>query len=160
MCHIADVEHVDLYKKCHKSCDKIVCDLNHRCTKRCHFGEDCGDCKVTVQKLRPECQHMVRVSCSGNPSLAHCLSKCERSRSCGHKCRGICNQICDTTICSEMVQVKSPCGHMVTIKCSNANKNMEFLLNACPEPCGVVMQCGHPCKGSCGRCKLGRLHIS
>lgn len=67
VCHIIDMAHVDLYKKCRKKCDKIICERQHRCPKNCHDGVECGTCNVMVKKIRPECQHDVRVKCSGNP---------------------------------------------------------------------------------------------
>ncbi|KAJ6643913.1 NFX1-type zinc finger-containing protein 1, partial [Pseudolycoriella hygida] len=159
VCHIIDVEHVDTYKTCHKTCDQIICEREHRCPKKCHLGEECGKCNKTVEKLRTECQHMVKVSCSGNPSEARCLNPCEKYRICGHKCKNICVVICEAAPCNEKVVVRSPCGHIVTVNCSDAKINSK-LLDACTEPCGVELECGHLCKGSCGRCKLGRLHVS
>lgn len=139
-------------------CEQIICDRDHRCQKVCHYGEECGKCKVMIEKLRPECQHMVRVECSGNPSLVWCASPCEKNRTCGHKCTSCCGAICDKTFCKEKIQVESPCGHKVTVKCSDAN-DFSKLLGACNEPCRVELKCQHLCKGSCGECKLGRLHI-
>lgn len=159
-CHIIDKEHLDQYKKCHKSCDKIMlnCEREHRCRKMCHYGVECGKCNITVDKERPECQHTVKVACSGNPSLVQCHRPCTKSRSCGHKCRNICSSICEIAPCFEMVQVDSPCGHKVTVKCTDT-KNNSKLLDACTQPCRIELKCGHLCEGSCGRCKLGRLHI-
>ncbi|XP_031618979.1 NFX1-type zinc finger-containing protein 1 [Contarinia nasturtii] len=159
VCHIIDVEHIDKYKICHKDCDKIICERDHRCQKKCHYGKECGACSKMVEKLRVECQHLVRVSCSSDPSLAHCFNPCQKSRICGHKCKSLCGVFCESTPCKELVQQKSPCGHTVTIKCCDANISSR-LLNACTSPCGVELMCGHLCRGSCGRCKFGRLHIS
>lgn len=158
VCHVIDVEHVGVYKKCPKKCDKVVCELEHRCRKNCHVDEECGKCTVTVQKVRPQCEHTVSVSCSTNPEEAYCRSPCAEDRSCGHKCKGLCSGSCDDTICVEIVEVKAPCGHTVKVKCSEAAEQ-STLLNACSEPCNIELKCGHPCKGSCGRCKYGRLHI-
>lgn len=158
VCHIIDMAHVDAYKNCYKKCDKIMCERDHRCPKKCHDGEECGNCKVQVKKLRPQCGHEVRVSCSFDPSLANCSSPCEKNRSCGHRCKGRCSDQCNATMCNELVKVESPCGHTVNVKCVDA-KNSLKILDACTEPCGVELKCGHLCRGSCGRCKLGRLHI-
>lgn len=121
VCHIIDKEHEDVYRKCHKNCDKPICEQGHRCPKTCHYEQECGKCKVTVEKLRTECQHMVRVSCSGDPSLAQCNGPCTKYRRCGHKCKGRCSEFCEAKACQEMVQVKSPCGHTGNwIKTKNA----------------------------------------
>lgn len=157
VCHIIDVQHVDTYKKCNKTCDKIICGSEHRCPKTCHDGKECGKCNVMVQKLRAECQHVVRVSCSFDPSLANCHSPCEKNLLCGHKCMGRCSEICGARPCYEQVEAKSPCGHIVTVNCADV-KNNSKLLNACRVPCGVELECQHLCRGSCGQCKLGRLH--
>lgn len=66
VCHIIDIAHVDQYKICRKPCDKVICERNHRCPKVCHDGKECGKCKTKVDKLRPDCKHMIRVGCSGN----------------------------------------------------------------------------------------------
>lgn len=158
VCHIVDAEHMNIYKRCMKNCDKIVCENQHRCQKKCHFEEECGKCTVMVEKLRSECSHSVLVACSSDPSKAFCSHPCERERSCGHKCKGLCGKLCDETVCNELVEAKSPCNHTVNIKCSDANSKSK-LLDACDEICDVELKCGHLCKGSCGRCKYGRLHI-
>lgn len=158
LCHFIDEEHIDFYQQCPKRCDKIICERDHRCSRICHYGEKCGNCTVPVDKLRQECQHIVRVACSANPSKAYCHSRCEKNRSCGHKCEGACGAECDKTACEEMVEAKSPCGHTVTVKCSD-NENDLRLLDACSETCNVILKCGHSCKGSCQKCKYGRLHI-
>lgn len=158
LCHIIDVEHIDTYKVCHKSCDQIICERNHRCPKKCHHGTECGECKKTVQKIREECGHSVSVSCSGNPSLVRCFNKCEKTRICGHKCKSICGEHCEATPCHENVPAISPCGHQVIVKCFEKS-NKSQLLAACTVPCRIELKCGHLCKGSCGRCKIGRLHI-
>lgn len=158
VCHIVDVEHKDIYRKCKKKCDKIVCQSEHRCRKMCHLDEECGKCTVQVEKVRPQCGHTVHIACSSIPSDAFCRSPCEKMRSCGHKCKGMCSIVCDQTTCGELVEVKSPCDHTVKVKCSNA-KDKWKLLEACTAPCGIELKCGHLCKGSCGRCKYGRLHI-
>lgn len=158
VCHIVDAEHNGVFKKCCKNCDKMVCENEHRCPKSCHFDEECGPCTVFVEKVRTECKHSVKVMCSSDPSESFCQSRCERKRSCGHNCTGDCGKICDETVCEVLIEAKSPCGHTVKIECSNADNKMK-LFDACTEACNVELKCGHLCKGSCGKCKYGRLHI-
>lgn len=35
--------------KCNKNCDRPFGTCNHRCTKACHDGEDCGSCELTCE---------------------------------------------------------------------------------------------------------------
>lgn len=160
-CHIVDKEHLDQYNDCRKSCDKMMPNClqsKHRCRRQCHYDQECGPCKNFVEKIRPGCQHKIRVECSGDPSLVTCNQPCEKIRACNHSCKNVCSALCESLPCLESVQTHSPCGHMVTVQCSNS-KDTSKLLDACPVSCGIQLKCGHLCTGSCGRCKLGRLHI-
>lgn len=158
-CHVIDKEHVDQYNICNKTCGQIVagCELRHLCCRTCHHGEVCGRCTTEVEKIRPECQHKLKTECSVDPSLVQCDMPCEKKLECGHICKELCSVICGSLPCYEEVQVLSPCGHRVTVKCS-ARKNILTLFDACTEPCDIELKCGHVCKGSCGKCKFGRLH--
>lgn len=131
-CHASkmDEEHLYLFQNCNEKCIK-TCVRGHPCpAKNCH-PLSCDDCMVIVDKVRNDCQHTVRVACSQDPSEA---------------------------VCNETVEAKSPCGHMVTINCSDA-KDRWKLLSLCQAPCGITLKCGHLCKGSCIRCIRGRFHV-
>lgn len=150
-------------KKILSTCGEICnvepkCQPGHRCTETCHFPKPCEKCVVVVDKLRMECQHTVQAPCWMSPSHFYCPHPCEKNRSCGHKCKECCGAICDDVVCVEKVQTKSPCGHTVTIDCCDAKSDLK-LLSTCGESCNVELKCGHLCKGSCGRCMHGRLHI-
>lgn len=148
-----------LLSKCTESCNAVPkCVEGHRCPDPCHYPTPCEKCFVDVDKIRTECQHTVRVACWVDPSHFYCYNSCKRYRSCGHKCKGTCGAICDETICDETVEAESPCGHKVTINCFDATSDLK-LLNNCSVLCNALLKCGHLCQGSCGRCKLGRLHI-
>eukprot|EP00057_Strongylocentrotus_purpuratus_P011176 XP_011665650.1 PREDICTED: NFX1-type zinc finger-containing protein 1 [Strongylocentrotus purpuratus] len=68
-----------------------------------------------------------------------CRSCVERAKSC-------------TMICEEMIRRSDwPCGHNVLVKCSAGPES-------CSKPCDTTLSCEHPCKGSCGECRQGRLH--
>ena len=47
-----------------------------------------------------------------------------------------------------------PCGHKNIVECG---KKLYELI--CNEKCGKQLECGHECKGSCGKCLQGTLHI-
>lgn len=148
-----------LLQKCIESCNvEANCLPEHSCPKMCHYPTPCGQCTVQVEKLRAECQHTLRLLCWQDPSSIYCEEPCERKRSCGHDCKAACGAICDNAICNESVQVPSPCGHTVTLECCDASSDLK-LLNKCSEPCNIELKCGHLCRGSCGQCKHGRLHI-
>lgn len=148
-----------LLNACSKPCRvEPKCARRHRCPDKCHYPKSCGKCTVIVDKLRTECQHILQIPCHMDPSLVICSEPCKRNRSCGHKCKRVCSALCDAIFCNENVETKSPCGHFVTIKCSDATNDFK-LLQKCHEPCNIELKCGHLCKGSCGRCFFGRLHI-
>lgn len=157
-CHVIDHDHIEEFRKCDKPCDAIVCELNHRCSKKCHDGKECGKCNFLIKKLHPGCQHMLEVACSQNPSSVYCYSPCKKTRPCGHKCKNLCSAVCNQVLCNEQVHETAPCGHKVVVKCSQ-KANFLNLLDACQEPCRVELKCGHICEGSCGKCRLGRLHV-
>lgn len=158
-CHFIDAKHKDQYRECDKKCNQLNCEShNHRCQKTCHFGEECGECVRLVKKTRPQCQHIVEVACSCDPSLVGCPIPCAKLRSCGHECKHACSDDCDSMPCMIKINKNTPCGHEISINCSDA-ENQSKLLNACSEPCNTVLKCEHLCQGTCGQCKLGRLHI-
>lgn len=159
-CHIIDKEHLNQYSKCFKPCDKVMtnCDPDHRCVQRCHYGKECGLCTNIVERTHPACGHKIKMECSADVTWMKCKQPCQRVRACGHKCKSICSENCESKPCLQEVQAISPCSHNVIVACSES-KNVHTLLNACPEPCSMELLCGHLCKGSCGQCKMGRLHI-
>lgn len=65
---------------------------------------------------------------------------------------------CETAQCQAEVDVIGPCKHSVKIRCSQ-KFNEKLILDSCRSPCNTELDCGHTCRGSCGQCKQGRLHI-
>ena len=47
-----------------------------------------------------------------------------------------------------------PCGHKIIAECGK--KLYEII---CQQKCEVILECGHKCKGTCGKCLQGTLHI-
>ena len=136
-CHIIDVDHLKTIMQCQKQCiQRMSCPQQHQCTQNCHYGKECGDCKVKVKKLRPDCQHIVEVDCSIDMATGN-LGR---------------------MACTEKIESITFCGHKVQVECCDKNDIVKKL-DACSVPCGIELQCGHLCGGSCGQCKLGRLHI-
>ena len=37
--------------------------------------------------------------------------------------------------------------------------NSQELLSYCNKPCNTVLECTHPCVGTCSQCLQGRIHV-
>ncbi|XP_030831842.1 NFX1-type zinc finger-containing protein 1-like [Strongylocentrotus purpuratus] len=147
-CHPADMKH-EKYKCC-KKCTQTICPLGHLCMKQCYQPCD-TQCKNPVDKTL-SCGHFQKVPCYKSSSEVVCESPCSRRLNCGHQCKEPCGKSC-TTACDEMIRRSDfPCGHNVLAKCSAGPES-------CSKPCNTILSCEHPCKGSCGECRQGRLHV-
>ena len=109
-------------------------------------------CKATA--VLPGCGHVVKnIACGTNVNELKCKERCEKTLSCGHRCQDYCSQAC-TPKRNELKKISRtdwPCGHEVTVACWATSSD-------CTAPCGGFLECGHPCTGKCGECRLGRLH--
>ncbi|XP_046846173.1 NFX1-type zinc finger-containing protein 1-like [Xenia sp. Carnegie-2017] len=151
MCHPSSHDNY----KCMKPCRRNVADcevLGHQCTKLCH--EICDqNCKYPVEK-RLNCGHWKTLPCSEESfvNFVHCEERCEKTLACGHRCQAKCSKPC-TKDCQELVKKTDfSCGHENTMACSATQKD-------CNVPCEAILECGHPCKGKCGQCIQGRVHV-
>ncbi|XP_063429947.1 NFX1-type zinc finger-containing protein 1-like [Mytilus trossulus] len=147
-CHIYDKKHKEFM--CMKPCEKIVCELRHKCSGIC--SKKCKKCKITVPKIIPKCGHVQNVPCSQEPITFACLEKCEIILSCKHICQNSCGDS-HTVSCQEEITKTWPCGHSSTVKCCKQD-------GKCPKQCRQILDCEHICKGTCGECLYGRLHKS
>uniref|UniRef100_A0A914YV12 RZ-type domain-containing protein n=1 Tax=Panagrolaimus superbus TaxID=310955 RepID=A0A914YV12_9BILA len=178
-CHAEDMNHLET--KCLKPCARTCSsEHKHRCKKRCH--QECGSCIVLVEKQLP-CSHTKMDQCYLKPEHVRCVEPCQKSLPCNHPCTNFCGATC-TKQCAVLVKRKLPgCEHIVTMKCSddpstvkckevvlkkwpicnhtvNVYCFVDVLQYLCPKPCNAVLPgCGHLCKGRCGDCRNGRLHI-
>ena len=151
LCHPWDQDH-KLYK-CQQQCDKMLL-CRHKCNRKCYECiSDCGPCIQKVEKTLPICQHSMTLPCSQEPSKVLCDKKCEKFLRCGHLCQARCSEPCDPQ-CKVKVEKSLPCGHSVEAECY---LKLEKIL--CSVPCNTLLQCEHKCKGTCGLCRQGRLHI-
>ncbi|KAJ0176718.1 hypothetical protein K1T71_007897 [Dendrolimus kikuchii] len=157
---------------CHKNPDETKCNMKcakvlpcaHYCTKKCF--EKCGDCKIKVMKEIADCKHKVQIECMLEPTRNVCKQKCERTLSCGHKCRQPCADDCDPSLCNELStqKFKLPCGHLVSVPCKivaliiSGEASEDIQLQHCSEPCNQDLACEHVCSGTCATCHQGRLH--
>ncbi|CAG0920410.1 unnamed protein product [Notodromas monacha] len=158
LCHLLEAGDVICEAKCEKT---LKC--GHRCQRKCQ--EPCGDCRVKVQKIIPDCSHFVIVECSEVSENIHCQKKCGKVLTCGHKCAEKCSSSC-TTRCTVMMDIAGKdgrCGHQVRLPChiitSGKILSMEEEMDYCDHPCGSLLSCGHVCSGKCSECFQGRIHV-
>ena len=147
-CHPSDRDHVEF--RCQKPCEKKRARCDHTCPKRC--WEVCEqNCEIEVEKELPICGHTMLVRCDTNPVMLKCQKRCEKDLSCGHRCQSKCGESC-TEKCREIVKKTDwLCGHLVSIACSATPAD-------CFHPCEATLECGHACSGTCGECRMGRIH--
>ncbi|CAH2096329.1 unnamed protein product [Euphydryas editha] len=102
---------------CRKKCARTL-PCGHFCKKKC--SETCGDCRIKVKKVIPECGHEVEVECKEAASRKVCAKACERLLACGHRCRQLCRIECSAAACTELLPTlfDSPCGHQVQLPCN------------------------------------------
>ena len=147
-CHPGNELH---YTPCMEPCPKY-CPRGHRCKKLCH--EPCDHCKELVEKTIPQCGHLQQVPCYCDPEDFTCQEPCSKVLSCGHRCKNKCGEK-HTTECRELITREWPCEHTAQAECYWTE---DMYSRNCKVRCNVTLQCGHPCQGTCGGCRQGRLH--
>ena len=151
LCHPWDQEHKQY--KCQKMCDKLL-PCQHKCRSKCYECINvCGPCSEKVDKIIPRCGHRVRLECHKDPWTFPCSIQCQKQLCCGHLCQKLCSQPCDTQ-CSVLVEKTLPCEHSAKVACHKRVDRINCLV-----PCKALLQCEHECKGTCGTCQQGRLHM-
>ena len=147
-CHPYDRDHVEF--RCQKPCRNKRARCDHTCPKRC--WEVCEqNCEIEVEKQLPNCGHTMLVRCDTNPERIKCQKPCEKDLPCGHRCQRKCRESC-TKKCHEIVKKTDwLCGHFASIACSATPAD-------CSHPCEATLECGHTCSGTCGECRMGRIH--
>ena len=154
VCHPDDADHA-LYK-CQKDCPTELCSKHQsRCTRKCHYGEDCAGCPVEVEKEIPTCGHRQRVPCGTPEDTFKCQEKCYELLPCGHLCPGKCWEECSSFECQKIVKKEFACGHEIEKPCHELSESGY----RCKEPCRAILECEHPCDGNCSDCKQGRMHV-
>ncbi|XP_014223763.2 NFX1-type zinc finger-containing protein 1-like [Trichogramma pretiosum] len=153
-----NVEDIECTRRCER---ELSC--NHKCKLECH--EVCK-CLQKVQKVS-SCGHTVKVQCFEEATPSKCTGKCPRKlEKCGHPCQKRCKDQC-TLNCEFLVKLNHPglCGHLMTVPCHvQFNSQMQLIqksaLKYCDKPCMELLECGHRCKGTCGKCYQGRIHVT
>ncbi|KAL3857878.1 hypothetical protein ACJMK2_012507 [Sinanodonta woodiana] len=147
-CHNDDPDHKI---PCRKVCEKY-CENGHLHEKLCY--ESSGKCTEKHEVILPRCGHIKLKRCFEDVSEMKCDERCHKELTCGHICQRRCGEVCnDEDNCTELVKATGKCGHECQIACSHQK---DFL---CKIPCQTVLDCGHSCFGTCGKCLQGRLHI-
>ena len=135
-CHPTDPKHEEY--TCKKPCARVLCTRQHKCTRMCY--QDCGPCVQLEDKLL-HCGHVQKVPCFKDPSEVKCIVPCDKSLLCGHRCQNRCSEVC-TIECVAITEKTWPCGHQIEAKC-----HVNPLESPCNAPCGVTLNCEHPCTG-------------
>ena len=148
-CHPKDPEHK--HYPCAEQCPRTIKGCSHPCPKLC-YQKCVTNCPEFVEKVLPYCGHRKTVRCGQDVSRVKCELRCEKILlKCGHRCQARCGERC-TTKCQETVKRHDwPCGHEVSIACSATPSD-------CTVRCDVTLECGHGCTGTCGECRMGRVH--
>ncbi|XP_064399168.1 NFX1-type zinc finger-containing protein 1-like [Halichondria panicea] len=150
-CHPYDIEHREY--ECLLNCRKQL-PCGHICKQKCYeCSVSCQPCKEQVTKVLPVCGHSEKCTCSDNLLLIKCSKICGKPLTCGHLCQEKCSQPC-TPQCTVKLDKELSCGHTVQDSCYLKEELVE-----CSVPCGALLDCEHPCTGTCYTCKMGRLHI-
>ncbi|XP_023482485.1 NFX1-type zinc finger-containing protein 1 isoform X2 [Equus caballus] len=152
-CHPYDSSHKEF--QCVKPCQKVICQDGHRCPLVCF--QECQPCQVKVPKIILRCGHKQMVPCSMPESDFCCQEPCPKVLKCGHRCSHPCGEDC-VRVCSEMVTAKLKCGHSQQVKCGNVEDLKYDFPVKCTTKCGTILDCRHPCPGSCHSCFEGRFH--
>ena len=148
-CHVADKEHAKV--PCMKSCEKQL-PCGHKCKGRCYeCSKGCKLCSEPVTKLLP-CGHQEVLPCYKSPVDHKCTKPCLKPLPCGHTCQKRCSEPC-VVKCAINVRRVLGCGHSQKVPCSIAPSDYK-----CQEQCATLLECGHPCPGTCSKCAGGRLH--
>ena len=140
------------YNNCYEADCKTLCDLERECGHLCvradqsrkFCSEDCDLCSFLVYKKVDECNHIIPLMCSVEPTHSECTKRCNQTLACGHACELLCKQNCDETPCQREMEKYCPCGHVNQMECSSDSD--EFI---CKQPCLLPLACGHICPLSC-----------
>ncbi|ESO98816.1 hypothetical protein LOTGIDRAFT_114056 [Lottia gigantea] len=137
------------------------------CQKLCYARLQCGhSCIMTCHPTDPDhkeysCPKPCTKTCKdGHPCEKKCYQECGDCQIkvektipvCGHTKWVKCSESIFIRNCQAVVAKNWPCGHIGNIVCE------QFDYSFCRQPCGLVLECGHPCTGTCSDCFSGRLH--
>uniref|UniRef100_T1IT10 RZ-type domain-containing protein n=1 Tax=Strigamia maritima TaxID=126957 RepID=T1IT10_STRMM len=131
---------------------------SQRCFEEMGYVDPCVEpCKLTLVALirTMGCGHVIKAECRTQPTSLVCTVACKKNLPCGHRCPKNCGDVCETK-CSHLVNRRGLCGHEVKTPC---HYSRSVIAQYCKRPCNLVLDCHHRCKGTCGKCRQGRVHI-
>ncbi|CAN7983170.1 unnamed protein product [Ixodes hexagonus] len=115
---------------CSTPCD-VQLSCGHPCARKCHLSDK---------------RH----------SQAKCTKPCKKLLPCDHSCKELCGQPCSER-CAVMVNVLSPCDHVVRVQCSSVH-DPHVVRGSCSDVCKKKISRGVRCAGVCGQCYLSGAH--
>jgi hypothetical protein len=140
---------------CRLMCDRRLDSCGHRCQTMCHSESmhQVFACQQPCQRLHQPCNHSCQKSTCGE-DCGNCLIKLNNvSLSCGHSKDDVycyLTQDVGKIYCDTLVSKNVPrCGHTVVVPCSQEVASEFF---ECPTACKTILDCGHVCLGTCGKC--------
>ncbi|XP_039261961.2 NFX1-type zinc finger-containing protein 1-like [Styela clava] len=141
-CHPGD--HSDA--KCMKKCTKTVCDLGHKCKKKCF--QDCGKCMELILKDLP-CGHQTKAQCYLPAERVVCRVKITEKLSCGHEITVDCHLAGTKSVadCNEKCSTFLPCGHFCGGTCFKCFQGRLHI--PCQQKCSKMLWCEHKCTSLC-----------
>ena len=131
--------------KCRERCKRDL-DCGHKCPRFCSQPCENVVCEEEIQKTY-DCGHQGEVKCFQFKE-ATCQAPCERTKTCGHVCDGICQNPCSNYPCKYVVTKTLPCTHKIKMPCSSSTENLK-----CMGQCLAKLVCGHRCPGKCTECR-------
>jgi len=138
--------------ECKAPCTKL-CNNGHPCSKFCY--ETCL-CRVSIEKVIPNCGHSQNVPCYLVPELIRCKAPCTKKCLQGHLCSNRCSEPCGP--CQTIVEKILPtCGHLQSVFC---HQDPRFY--KCQHPCEKMCstnptdphKCDKLCSQPCGKCMV------
>ncbi|KAH6847784.1 hypothetical protein B0I37DRAFT_151316 [Chaetomium sp. MPI-CAGE-AT-0009] len=101
------------HQKCSKPCERPYGTCNHRCSKSCHEGKECGTCtqRCEVRCSHSRCHQECQKPCA--PCIEKCTWSCEHRGSCSLPCAAPCNRL----PCDERCTNTLECGHQCPSFC-------------------------------------------
>jgi hypothetical protein len=110
--------------RCPNTCERLFKPCGHECPKDC--SDPCGLCNTIVNGVLLPCEHYIdQIPCHMS-------------------------QHASDLKCVVQVPKRVPgCDHILTVPCYRDVTSEAF---RCPVQCTALLECGHPCEGTCGTC--------